>query len=124
MERESNFGLPNFRSDLIYSSNLPLGQAVENAFVAAAESRRVEEAAMIIHRKILEAYQDKAQDFGFHLLIASCQIPMGPDILMTFLRVTLSGKGNPAVKKERVAVQLYRISAILLQMELGNSPNM
>ena len=48
------FWTPNFKSKLVYSANLPTGQAVESAFVAAAsEERRIEKAAYYILRYIL-----------------------------------------------------------------------
>ena len=100
------FWAPNFRSELIYSSNLPLGQAVEMAFVAtASESRRVEEAAMIVRHKILEAFNDNGPGLwpptADSLLSESATV--GLDILMTLLRVILSGKRTPGERKERVA---------------------
>ena len=47
------FWTPNFKSELVYSANLPTGQAVESAFVAAAsEERRTEKAACYIIRYV------------------------------------------------------------------------
>ena len=41
------FWTPNFKSELVYSANLPTGQAVESAFVAAAsEERRTEDTSV------------------------------------------------------------------------------
>ena len=38
---------PNFKSQLVYSANLPTGQAVESTFVAAAsEERRIEDTSI------------------------------------------------------------------------------
>ena len=41
------FWTPNFKSELVYSANLPTGQAVESAIVAAAsEERRTEDTSI------------------------------------------------------------------------------
>ena len=50
------FWQPNYRSELVYSSHIPKGQAVESAFeVAASDSKRLEEAALVLHRHIKQA---------------------------------------------------------------------
>ena len=54
-----HFWQPNFKSELVYSSDLPKGHAVQFAFeVAASESKRLEEAALILHRTIVSAKKD------------------------------------------------------------------
>ena len=45
---KGKFWTPNFKSELVYSANLPTGQAVESAFVAAAsEERRTEDTSIL-----------------------------------------------------------------------------
>ena len=52
-----SFWRPNYRSELVYSSNLQIGEAVEMGFEAAtSESRILEDAALILHRKIQQAF--------------------------------------------------------------------
>ncbi|MES9879419.1 MAG: hypothetical protein ABW185_00875 [Sedimenticola sp.] len=53
------FWQPNYKSELVYSAELPGGQAVEFAFeLAASDSKRLEEAALILRRNILELHKD------------------------------------------------------------------
>lgn len=45
--KDIQFWQPNYKSELVYSSHGPKGQAVESAFdVAASDSRRLQEAAL------------------------------------------------------------------------------
>ena len=54
-----SFWQPNYRSELVYSSSIPQGHAVETAFEAAAsDHRRLEEVAMLLRRIIIAAKQD------------------------------------------------------------------
>ena len=47
------FGQPNYKSELMYSSDLDTGEAVETAFEAAtSENRILEETALILRRHI------------------------------------------------------------------------
>lgn len=49
------FWQPNYKSELVYSSNVHQGQAIEVAFeVAVSESKRIEGAALILRRAILD----------------------------------------------------------------------
>ena len=51
------FWRPNYRSELVYSSHLNMGEAVEVVFEAATpEDRILVEAAMILHRHIKQAH--------------------------------------------------------------------
>ena len=53
---------PNYKSELVYSSDLAKGQAVEVTFkVAASDVKRLEEATSILPRAIKRA-QQKAND--------------------------------------------------------------
>lgn len=52
------FWRPNYRSELVYSSNIQPGEAVETAFEAAAsDSRLLEEAALVLRRVILSSFK-------------------------------------------------------------------
>ena len=56
------FWQPNYKSELVYSSEIPHGQAIETAFeVAASESKRVEEAALVLHRIITESHKESVK---------------------------------------------------------------
>ena len=55
------FWAPNYRSELIYSDLLPVGQAVEAAFeIAASEERFLQEAAMMLKRQLMDAKRNAA----------------------------------------------------------------
>lgn len=49
------FWHPNNRSELIYSDTLPIGQTLEAFEVAASEEKFLEEAAIILRRRLLDA---------------------------------------------------------------------
>ena len=52
-----HFWQPNYKSELIYTSGLAKGRAVESAFESAAsDNKRMEEAALFLRRKIQEAH--------------------------------------------------------------------
>ena len=88
------FWHPNYKSELIYSSEIPHGQAIETAFeVAASESKRVEEAALALRRISTESHKE------------SVKLPWPPSssnclngivhplpLLENFLSILLSGK--------------------------------
>jgi hypothetical protein len=55
--KKINFSRPNNRSDLVYSSNISTGEAVQVAFEAAkSESKVLEETALILRRNIQYAF--------------------------------------------------------------------
>ena len=50
------FWQPNYKSELVYSPGVKKGQAIESAFeIAASESKRLEESAVILRRAIMTA---------------------------------------------------------------------
>ena len=91
------FWSPNSRSDLIYSSELLLGQAVELAFVAAAsESRR---------RVVLDAFRERDPDPWSPTAesLLSAHSSVGPEALAAFLKTLLCGKKTKGESQNRVA---------------------
>ena len=60
--KQIQFWRPNYRSELVYSSTVPSGQAVEAAFEAAAsDSRLLEEAALILCRTIMSSHSSSKE---------------------------------------------------------------
>ena len=56
------FWKPNYKSDLVYSLGVPKGQAVESAFeIAASDSKRLEEAALVLRREAQSAHNESKQ---------------------------------------------------------------
>ena len=56
------FWQPNHRSELVYSTDVKKGQAIEVAFeIAASESKRVEESALLLRRIILDSQQQSTK---------------------------------------------------------------
>lgn len=102
------FWAPNYRSQLIYSDTLPMGQAVEMAFeVAASEERFLEEAAMILRRRLIDAKKNAAAS-PWPPTATQCQDNKPPSFLLTFLSFLLCGKQNKCIsaKSERI-IQSY-----------------
>ena len=51
---------PNYRTETVYSCNIPIGQAIEATFELAASYRRVIEGyAMILRRNIIDLQKDQ-----------------------------------------------------------------
>ena len=102
------FWTPNFKSELVYSANLPTGQAVESAFVAAAsEKRRIEKAAYYIlcyityGRMTMQAYREAEECLCPPLtsfLLSEKAKP--PEILISFMKILLAGKKSLRTKRE------------------------
>ncbi|KAH3812644.1 hypothetical protein DPMN_141080 [Dreissena polymorpha] len=88
------FWQPNYRSELVYSSNILKGQAVETAFeLAASDERVVEDCAMMLRRNILDFKE--GQSFSEWPPRASNLLSMSknmPCLLEHFLTVLLCGK--------------------------------
>ena len=56
------FWQPNYRSELVYSTEVPKGQAIESAFeVAASDLKRLEEAALLLRRLILGSKEESTE---------------------------------------------------------------
>ena len=65
------FWQPNYKSDLVYCSDVPKGQVVESAFEAAAsDTRHLTEAATVLRREIMNAFT-KAQ--SCHAMASFCK---------------------------------------------------
>ena len=119
---------PNFKSQLVYSANLPTGQAVESTFVAAAtEERRTKEAAYYILRYItygrmtIQTYRE-AEECPWppptSFLLSEKAKP--PGIFINFMKILQAGKSQNE-KKESLLLSLG-ISATLFQMVIGIWP--
>ena len=53
------FWQPNYKSELVYCSNISKGQAIEDAFeIASSEAKRLEEAALILRRIIFDSHTE------------------------------------------------------------------
>jgi hypothetical protein len=100
------FWRPNYRSELVYSDEVPIGQAVEAAFESAAsEERRLEETANILRRCIVDAQTNSAEmpwPPSTNFLLSETIKP--PDELMTFVTQLLSGRAikDASTKTERI----------------------
>lgn len=102
--RMLQFWQPNYKSELVYSLEIPKGQAIEVAFeVAASETKRIEEAALVLRRTILDAHKGTpgmpwppSKDF---LLGDDIQIP---PLLQDFLTVLIAGGKTAGAKKAKV----------------------
>lgn len=96
------FWQPNYRTELIYSTHIQSGQAVEVAFqTAASESRRLEESAMFLQRTIIAAYREARElpwppPPGNEL--NEWEFP--PEHLSNFLSVLLVGKRMDALSAD------------------------
>ena len=56
------FWQPNYKSQLVYSSGIQKGQAVEAAFeTAASEAKRLEETALILRKEIQRCYKSSGE---------------------------------------------------------------
>jgi hypothetical protein len=96
------FWQPNYRSELVYSSNILKGQAVETAFeLAASDERVVEDCAMMLRRNILDFKE--GQSFSEWPPRASNLLSMSknmPCLLEHFLTVLLCGKNDSTVSNK------------------------
>ena len=53
------FWQPNYKSELVFSKDVPKGAAIETAFEqASSEEKRLEEAALILRREVLAVYEN------------------------------------------------------------------
>ena len=56
------FWKPNYTSELVYSHDIPTGQAVESAFeLAASPDRQLEEAALMLRRGVLDHHRKSTE---------------------------------------------------------------
>ena len=106
------FWQPNYKSELVYSSEIPHGQAIEAAFeVAASESKRAEEAALVLRRIITEIRKESAKRLSANNLL--CEIVHSAPLLENFLSILLTGKQitKHQKRKSNQLVHLHNIYA-------------
>ena len=101
------FWQPNYRSELVYSSVVPKGRAVESAFeIAASDSMRLEAAALCL-RRIIYSAQQEAKPMPWppsaNFLLSDTISP--PPYLEDFVSVLITGKKKQesSGKTERLA---------------------
>ena len=98
------FWQPNYKSELVYASDITKGEAIEVAFEAAAsETKRLQEAASILRRAIQVAYAEAEEmpwppsaDF-----LVSDNVRR-PSCLETFLECLLSVKSDSSENRQRL----------------------
>ena len=88
------FWQTNYKSELVYSSEIPLGRAIETTFeVAASESKHVEEAALVLRRIITESHKESVKrpwpPSADNLLSGIVDPPL---LLENFISILLTGK--------------------------------
>ena len=98
------FWQPNYKSELVYSSEIPHGQAIETAFeVAASESKRVKKAALVLDRIITESHKESVKlpwPPSANNLLSGTVPP--PPLVENFLSILLTGKQkNKASEKKK-----------------------
>ena len=98
------FWQPNYKSELVYTSDITKGEAIEVAFEAAAsETKRLQEAASILRRAIQVVYAEAEEmpwppsaDF-----LVSDNVRR-PSCLETFLECLLSVKSDSSENRQRL----------------------
>ena len=115
------FWQPNYKSELVYASDITKGEAIEVAFEAAAsETKRLQEAASILRRAIQVAYAEAEEmpwppsaDF-----LVSDNVRR-PSCLEGFLECLLSVNSDSFENRQRLVTSLLKTSAKLLRMGSG-----
>ena len=90
------FWQPNYRSELVFSAEVPKGCAVEAAFeCASSDERRLEEAALVLRRLIFDSFKNAPEmpwpPSADYLLSDQIQVPA---MLTKFLRSLLSKRAS------------------------------
>lgn len=104
-----HFWQPNYKSELVFSKDVPKGAAVETAFVEHASSgeRKLQEAVLILRREVLAAYANLLPlpwpPSSTYLL--SKQIDITP-LLLIFTKNLLSSKKNSTIRSDRLVLSL------------------
>ena len=103
-----SFWQPNYRSDLVYSSGIETGIAVEAAFQeAASDKRRLKEAAILLRRLIIDSFKQAPEmpwpPSSNFLLSSTKNIP---EMLTFFMTQLLSAKPNQSNRLERIVSSL------------------
>jgi len=106
--QQIQFWSPNSIGDLIYSSDLSTGAAVQAAFEAAtSESKQLEEAALILQRYILDAHKNASEmpwpPSSDCLLSSSTALPPA---VTDFLAVLITGKTTMCQRNTRVVASV------------------
>jgi len=88
------FWRPNSRSDLVFSSDLNVGEAVEVAFEAAASEKRIlEDAALTLRRHIQDTHTSNSNiPWPPSASYLTNEASPPPDVLKDFLSTIVSGK--------------------------------
>lgn len=105
-----SFWQPNYRSELVYSSWIQPGQAVEAAFEAASsEMRRIQEAAIILRRHVQQTYENSpTMPWPPSAEFLASDETKAPNLLCEFLSYVTSGKPlNVANDKVKRTVNSY-----------------
>lgn len=100
-----SFWQPNYRSELVYSSSIKPGAAVEAAFEAASsDMRKIQEAAMILRRHVQQTYETlPTMPWPPSAEFLASDETKAPNILCEFISNVTSGKplktANDKVKR-------------------------
>lgn len=98
------FWQPNYKSELVYSNDIPKGAAVETAFESASsDERRLQEAALVLRRVIFDTYSVSQTcpwpPSSEYLLSKTEEMPV---LLTSFMSSLLSSKIQKADRSERL----------------------
>jgi len=101
-----NFWQPNYKCDLVYSSLLGVGEAVEVAFESATSERRIlEDADLILRQNIQHAYkQSTVMSWPSSTADLECHERQVPKVVTHILTCLISGSSTalPTNETERV----------------------
>ena len=105
------FWQPNYRSELVYSSYVLTGCAVESAFEnASSDERRLQEAALLLRRLIFDTFKDSPQmpwpPSSSYLLTQQDALPPMLIHFMTCLLSKQTSKINKSVRSERLVLSM------------------
>ena len=98
------FRQPNYKSELVFSKDVPKGAAIETACEQAfSEEKRLEEAALILRREVFAVYANMpplpCPPSSTYLLSKQTGIP---PLLFIFTKALLSSKNNSTFSSERL----------------------
>ena len=104
-DRVQFWQINNRSGNLLYSSDLPTGAAVEVAFESAmSESKLLEDAAMILRRHILYAYRTApAMPWPPTAAFLNSSTISPPDTLLSFVTRVITGTASSTPPSERAA---------------------
>ena len=98
------FRQPNYKSELVFSKDVPKGATIETAFEqASSEEKRLEEAALILRQEVFAVYANMPPlpwpPSSTYLLSEQKDIP---PLLLIFTKALLSSKKNSTFRSERL----------------------